>query len=177
MRLNINLLLLASLIQSYREYTIDQGLLQQSFGQQETDWYRKTKDYYYSLDRAFFESAGIRQNEWHLRVLLHFDITKEISQTAYSGLDAFHFPDKSTMEETVVSSFFYYMWNAWSEKECKTVYGNEYLHFWDKWRCQAGNTSSGAAEKFYADLSGHYRMKLVGRACELYRGGERIRQG
>ena len=25
--------------------------------------------------------------------------------------------------ENTVSSFFYYMWNAWSEEECKTVYG------------------------------------------------------
>ena len=25
--------------------------------------------------------------------------------------------------ENTVSSFFYYMWNAWSEEECKAVYG------------------------------------------------------
>ena len=24
-----------------------------------------------------------------------------------------------------VSSFFYYMWNAWSEDECKVVYGED----------------------------------------------------
>jgi len=135
MRLNKNLLLLASLIQSYRKYTIDLGILRESFGLEKDDWYRKTKGYYYSLDRAFFESAGIRRNEWYLRALLHFDITKEISRTDYSGLDTFHFPDESTMEETVVSSFFYYMWNAWSEKECEKVYAGEYKHFWDKWRC------------------------------------------
>ena len=35
--------------------------------------------------------------------------------------------------ENTVSSFFYYMWNAWSEEECKTVYGGMYPHFWEKW--------------------------------------------
>lgn len=44
-----------------------------------------------------------------------------------------------TMEyqaENTVSSFFYYMWNAWSEEECKTVYGGMYPHFWENgaWR-------------------------------------------
>jgi len=148
MQLNKNLLLLISLIQSYRKYSIGEGMLRQSLGQQETDWYRKTKDYYYSLDRAIFESAGIRQNEWYLCALLHFDITKEISRTDYSGLDTFHFPDESTMEETVVSSFFYYMWNAWSEQECKRVYEGECRHFWDKWCCQTESAAYGAAENF-----------------------------
>lgn len=38
--------------------------------------------------------------------------------------------------ENTVSSFFYYMWNAWSEEECKTVYGGMYPHFWENgaWR-------------------------------------------
>ena len=35
--------------------------------------------------------------------------------------------------ENAVSSFFYYMWNAWSKEECKVVFGDMYLHFWDKW--------------------------------------------
>ena len=35
--------------------------------------------------------------------------------------------------ENAVSSFFFYMWNAWSEEECKAVYGNMYPHFWEKW--------------------------------------------
>ena len=34
--------------------------------------------------------------------------------------------------ENTVSSFFYYMWNAWSEEECKAVYGGMYPHFWEK---------------------------------------------
>ena len=35
--------------------------------------------------------------------------------------------------ENAVSSFFYYMWNAWCEEECKVVYGDMYRHFWEKW--------------------------------------------
>ena len=33
--------------------------------------------------------------------------------------------------ENAVSSFFYYMWNAWSKEECKVVFGGDYLHFWE----------------------------------------------
>lgn len=33
--------------------------------------------------------------------------------------------------ENAVSSFFYYMWNAWSMEECKAVYGGMYPHFWE----------------------------------------------
>ena len=38
--------------------------------------------------------------------------------------------------ENTVSSFFYYMWNAWSEEERKAVYGGMYPHFWENgaWR-------------------------------------------
>ena len=35
--------------------------------------------------------------------------------------------------ENAVSSFFYYMWNAWSKEECKIVFGGMYKHFWEKW--------------------------------------------
>lgn len=34
--------------------------------------------------------------------------------------------------ENAVSSFFFYMWNAWSEEECKAVYGNMYPAFLGK---------------------------------------------
>ena len=32
-----------------------------------------------------------------------------------------------------VSSFHYYMWNAWGEEECKITFGGAYKHFWEKW--------------------------------------------
>ena len=44
--------------------------------------------------------------------------------------------------ENAVSSFFFYMWNAWSEEECKAVYGNMYPHFWEKW-CVATDKGTG----------------------------------
>ena len=47
--------------------------------------------------------------------------------------------------ENAVSSFFYYMWNAWSKEECKVVFGGMYLHFWDKWSGLADNAIFGAA--------------------------------
>ena len=71
-----------------------------------------------------------------------------------------------------VTSFFYYMWNRWSEKECQTVWkGENWQHFWDKWCgiCKAYG-SHGAAERFYAELSDNNRDKLVARAVEFYDG-------
>ena len=34
--------------------------------------------------------------------------------------------------ENAVSSFFYYMWNAWCEEECRTVFKEMHPHFWEK---------------------------------------------
>lgn len=72
--------------------------------------------------------------------------------------------------ENAVSSFFYYMWNAWSKEECKLVYGNMYRHFWDKWSALADKSIFGAAERFYAELSENNQKLLVGRAVTLYDG-------
>lgn len=33
--------------------------------------------------------------------------------------------------ENSVSSFFYYMWNAWSKEECEIVFGGMCKHFWE----------------------------------------------
>ena len=72
--------------------------------------------------------------------------------------------------ENAVSSFFYYMWNAWSKEECKVVFGGMYLHFWDKWSGLADNAIFGAAERFYLELSEDNRRILVERAVSIYDG-------
>lgn len=72
--------------------------------------------------------------------------------------------------ENAVSSFFYYMWNAWSKEECKVVFGGMCKHFWEKWNSQAGKSIYGAAERFYAELSECNRTLLVERAVSLYDG-------
>ena len=63
--------------------------------------------------------------------------------------------------ENTVSSFFYYMWNAWSEEECKAVYGGMYPHFWEKWCVETDKGTFGAAERFYLELSEDNRRILV----------------
>ena len=75
--------------------------------------------------------------------------------------------------ENAVSSFFYYMWNAWCEEECKVVYGDMYRHFWEKWSLMTDKGIFGAAERFYAELTDRYREKLVERAVSLYDGKSR----
>ena len=72
--------------------------------------------------------------------------------------------------ENTVSSFFYYMWNAWSEEECKAVYGGMYLHFWGKWCVATDKGTFGAAERFYLELSEDNRRILVERAVSKYDG-------
>lgn len=72
--------------------------------------------------------------------------------------------------ENAVSSFFYYMWNAWSKEECKVVFGGMYKHFWEKWNAQAGKSIYGAAERFYSELSENNQRLLVERAVSLYDG-------
>lgn len=72
-----------------------------------------------------------------------------------------------------VTDFFYYMWNKWSEDECKEAWKDDfYPHFWNKW-CEAYDTMHGprgAAELFYMMLSDTNRDKLVQRAVEVYDG-------
>lgn len=72
--------------------------------------------------------------------------------------------------ENAVSSFFYYMWNAWSKEECKVVFEGMYKHFWEKWNAQAGKSIYGAAERFYSELSENNQRLLVERAVALYDG-------
>ena len=60
-----------------------------------------------------------------------------------------------------VSSFFYYMWNAWSKEECKIVFGGQYQHFWEKWCANSDKAIFGAVERFCADLSESSRELLV----------------
>jgi len=69
-----------------------------------------------------------------------------------------------------VSSFHYYMWNAWSEEECKITFGGAYKHFWEKWNSLASKSILGAAERFYAELSDNNSELLVNRAVALYDG-------
>lgn len=72
--------------------------------------------------------------------------------------------------ENAVSSFFYYMWNAWSREECKIVFGGMHLHFWKKWNAQAEKSIYGAAERFYSELSENNQKLLAERAVSLYDG-------
>ena len=77
-----------------------------------------------------------------------------------------------------VSSYFYYMWNAWCEPECKIVFQKStcnWQHFWEKW-CGICHKHGvwGAAERFYAELTEPNRELLVSRECECYDGNEYI---
>lgn len=77
-------------------------------------------------------------------------------------------------QEKIVSSFFYYMWNAWGKEECDAVFGSQFRHFWEKWDYLYRTFRGGAAEHFYAELSPANRRLVVERACELY-DGNRLR--
>lgn len=82
-----------------------------------------------------------------------------------------------SQQKNDVSSFMYYMWNHWSEQECKEVWkDDDYSHFWKKWCALSEKYSRfGAAEEFYAELSDHNQDKLVRRALECYERRKQIK--
>lgn len=85
------------------------------------------------------------------------------------------------MKNNDVSSFFYYMWNAWCEEECRIAFSQAncgWRHFWEKWCgiCDRHGVR-GAAEIFFAELSDTNQDLLVKRACEVYdRARRKVRQ-
>ena len=77
----------------------------------------------------------------------------------------------------IVSSFFYYMWNMWSEEECHKIFGAMGDHIWSKW-CNAYDRMKGpwgAAEYMYGELDSENRELLVEHACKMYDNGRRIK--
>lgn len=84
---------------------------------------------------------------------------------------------RNDMKTNDISSFLYYMWNAWNEEECKVAFAKSkcgYQHLWDKWEnLRSRNARFGAVEEFYAELDAENQFLLVERALELYDGRKR----
>lgn len=84
------------------------------------------------------------------------------------------------MEKNDISSFFYYMWNCWSEEECAEAFKDAtcgWQHIWSKYCLyydQAGG-ADGAISKFYANLDDTNQDMLVERALSMYNGRKRIK--
>lgn len=78
-----------------------------------------------------------------------------------------------------VSSFFYYMWNKWSEDECKIVFADScggYKHYWNKWVYFCNEYGVRAAvDMLYGELDEGNRNKLVARAIKCYDGMREIK--
>lgn len=85
------------------------------------------------------------------------------------------------MENNDVASFFYYMWNAWCERECSIAFEHSqcgWQHIWNKWSaaCKRNDLQIfGAAEIFFSELDAENQDLLVNRAIELYNRKERIK--
>lgn len=85
------------------------------------------------------------------------------------------------MKKNDVASFFYYMWNAWCEKECSIVFECSqcgWIHIWKKWHeaCYRNDRQIfGAAEIFFSELGEENQDLIVTRAIELYNRKERIK--
>ena len=68
---------------------------------------------------------------------------------------------------TSVTSFFFYMWNAWCKEECDATFGKGVLsdHFWSEWvgyGCKI--------DRFYAELDDVNRELLCERANLIFNG-------
>ena len=84
------------------------------------------------------------------------------------------------MKKNDVSSYFFYMWNAWCEEECQAAFAHSacgWRHFWEKWGGICNKHGIwGAAERFYVELSENNRDLLVQRACAVYDRNRRIKK-
>lgn len=81
--------------------------------------------------------------------------------------------DISRKKQNDITSFMFYMWNAWCEKECQEAFKDgDWKHFWSKWCywCNKIGSAWGATERFYSDLSDGNRNRLVRRALAVYDG-------
>lgn len=101
-------------------------------------------------------------------------LLEELESLGYNDLQVIHRKQQSDTakrsNENIVSSFMFYMWNRWIRQECDIVFGSMSGHMWSKWLRSASETTRGAAENFYAELSDENRNKLVDRACLCYNG-------
>lgn len=144
------------------------------------EWGVKALEYWYYPDgRMILSLTTVRRYRYS-------KIFDTLQKNVKRAISRFHFDDdvqkeildffgdrQVYKERNDVTSFFYYMWNRWSEEECKEVFKDDYYpHFWNKW-CEAYDTMHGprgAAEYFYMTLSDTNRDKLVKRALECYDG-------
>lgn len=82
-------------------------------------------------------------------------------------------------EMNIVSSFFYYMWNAWCKEECKMAFYNAFggwCYLWDKYcQCYEEFGNHGAISAFYLTLDERNRELLIERALSVFDGCVRIK--
>ncbi|MDR2005300.1 MAG: hypothetical protein LBQ74_19940 [Prevotella sp.] len=128
--------------------------------------------YYRGSETSMFNLIN-QQEDKDLIDWLEYCINKGETETIYL-FESEKQKLKEEIDENIVSSFFYYMWNSWYKEECQKIFGWE--HFWNKWIYHTKDTTRGAAEKFYNDLDTGNRIKLVKRACEVYDGSRRRKE-
>lgn len=97
-------------------------------------------------------------------------ILEEFPNVTVSG--SWRIIESPEVMERIVSSYFFYMWNRWCERECEKVFGWLHNHLWEKWCYFCNDSSRGAAEKFYAELTKNTRQLIVNRANEVFNGSE-----
>lgn len=75
------------------------------------------------------------------------------------------------MANNEVTNFMYYIFNRWTERESRMLFGDSLgEHVWKKYLCYM---NSGFGElKFYAELDSACKQKMVDRANEIYGGSE-----
>lgn len=82
------------------------------------------------------------------------------------------------MKKNDVTSFLYYMWNAWNKEECAIAFNKSqcgWLHLWKKWEHYSNiNNRYGAVEEFFANLDETNQDLLVERAVTVYNRRRKI---
>lgn len=75
-----------------------------------------------------------------------------------------------------VSTFFYYMWNAFNKEECLSLFGIDLgYHIWEQYKeILVDQCGRGVIEELYSKIDDECRQKLVTRSKEVYDGRKRI---
>jgi hypothetical protein len=65
----------------------------------------------------------------------------------------------------IIDNYLKYMWNTWSEDECKSLFGDRAEYIWLKWMSLCRTEGMiGAAAAFWADVDSGIQEELVNRA-------------
>lgn len=92
MELSKQLLSTIHLVQSYKQFMINQSIFNEDMGiNDHNDWYRATQRYYNNLPNEALKSIGLKKNIDNFNKVISYVITEEMNNCKSSELGKFKF--------------------------------------------------------------------------------------